>query len=143
MGRGGRNFIGTFFGLFAANKKRAVALKKEKREADSLFTSYKEKLFLFRSAYRAGIGTSTAFDAGFRVDYIFAVALCDSAYRARACACAASDAFVIDFISHFFHLTVLFFIIITRKMYFASGFMQKYQLKARGESSCKFYKIIV
>lgn len=95
----------------------------QKRKKRVRLSFRKEPLFLFRSTYRAGIGASTALDAGLGIDYIFAVTLRNSAYRACTCASAAGDAFVIDFISHCFHLTVLFFIIITRKMYFASGFV--------------------
>ena len=56
---------------------------------------------LGRSAYRAGLCTCTAFDAGFRIDFILAVAFADSGNRAFCCTGAAADAFIRNLVSHF------------------------------------------
>ena len=64
-------------------------------------TAQDNKLFLSGSSDRAGPGTGTAFDAGFRIDFVFSVALFDSGNRALGRACAAADTFVRNFVSHF------------------------------------------
>ncbi len=57
-------------------------------------------LFSLRSFYRANTSASTAVQASLCVDYVLAVLFGDCFNRTFGSACAASDAVVIDLISH-------------------------------------------
>ena len=52
------------------------------------------------SADRASFSAGTAFDAGLRIDFVFAIAFADRGNRAFCRAGAAADAFVGNFVSH-------------------------------------------
>ena len=57
-------------------------------------------LCLGRSAYRAGFGTGTAFDAGIGIDLEFAVTFADCGNGTFGRTCAAADAFIRNLVSH-------------------------------------------
>ena len=59
-----------------------------------------ETLFLSRSANGAGVRASTAFNAGFGIDFVFSVSFFDGGNRALSSAGAAADAFIGNFVSH-------------------------------------------
>jgi hypothetical protein len=61
-------------------------------------------LRLCRSRYRANICASTAVNAFFSIDHVFAVALGDSVVGAAVSASAAGDTVVVDLICHCEHL---------------------------------------
>jgi hypothetical protein len=50
------------------------------------------ELFLYRSAYRAGLSAVSAAEAGIRLDNVNAVTLSDAHYRTISSTCAACDA---------------------------------------------------
>jgi hypothetical protein len=58
------------------------------------------QLVLGRSADRANARASAALNAGIRIDHILAIALRDRVHRALACAGAAADALIRNFICH-------------------------------------------
>jgi hypothetical protein len=63
------------------------------------------ELFLYRSAYRAGLSAVSAAEAGISVDNVNAVTLSDALYRTISSTYAATDAKIsVNFISHFVHL---------------------------------------
>ena len=52
------------------------------------------------SSYGAGFGTCAAFNAGFGIDFILAVAFADGGNGALRSTGAAADAFIGNFVSH-------------------------------------------
>lgn len=60
------------------------------------------KLFLLGSTYGAVIGTGTAFDALFGIDFELSVALFDRLYRAISSASSAANASISNLVCHFF-----------------------------------------
>ena len=59
-----------------------------------------------RSAYRAGVSASAAFDADFGIDFILAVALADGGNGTFSSTCTAADAFIGNFVSHLIYLLI-------------------------------------
>ena len=60
------------------------------------------KLFLLGSTYGAVIGTGTAFDALFGIDFELSVALFDRLYGAISSASSAANASISNLVCHFF-----------------------------------------
>ena len=69
-------------------------------------TAQDNRLFLSGSSDRAGPGTGTAFDAGFRIDFVLAVSFGDRAHGAFRRTGAAADAIVRNFVSHGINLLI-------------------------------------
>jgi hypothetical protein len=69
-----------------------------------LITLTQAALCLSGSGNRADISASTAVNAFFSIDYVFAVALGDCVVGAAVSASTAGDTVVIDKICHFEHL---------------------------------------
>ena len=64
-------------------------------------------LCLGGSTDRAGFGTGTAFNAGFRIDFILAVAFADRGNRTFSGTGTAADAIFGNFVSHWKILLIL------------------------------------
>ena len=73
-----------------------------------------ETLFLSRSANGAGVRASTAFNAGFGIDFVFSVSFFDGGNRALSSAGAAADAFIGNFVSHWKTSSFLFTLVRVR-----------------------------
>ena len=69
-----------------------------------LFSYAMRQLALGNSTRGAGVGTSTAIDAGTGVDHVVVIALSDSTNGASALASATAHASVADDIGHRIHL---------------------------------------
>ena len=66
-----------------------------------------DELFLSGSADRAGFSAGTAFDAGFRIDFILSVTFADRGNGTFSGAGATADAFFGNFVSHWINLLVM------------------------------------
>ena len=81
-----------------SNDRRLFSQKNNLSDQNRLFPG--RILLLNRGSYRARGRAGAALDAGFRVDFILAVAFGDRAYRAVRRTGTAADAFIGDFVSH-------------------------------------------